>query len=513
MSTVVETVCGRIEGTYEQGLEVFRGIPYARPPLGELRLRGPVPPEPWPGVRPADRFGPWAPQNKPLSSLVSIETDFEQSEDCLSLNVWTPGLDGAKRPVMVWIHGGGFTGGSGASVLYDGDHLARHGDVVLVTINYRLGILGFLAHPDLADAESGASANWGLLDQVAALEWVRDNIERFGGDPGNVTIFGESAGGMSVAVLLGLPRAVGLFQRAICQSGAALAASPEAAAATTESVLAELGLGDVTKVRDVPVEVLLKAQETVAALSVRRGRALPFIPAVDGSSLPKQPLQEIRDGLSASVPFIVGTNRDEYKLFAVIDPGVRDMTEERLRRRLERVLSADLSSVSVDQLLQGYRNARAARGLDDDRGEVYVAIESDRIFRVPSMRMAAAQAAHQPDTYAYLFDWESPALRGVLGSCHALEIPFVLGSLTKRPVDRFVGLNDDALRLADQMQQAWLSFARSGRPGPEWPRYDGERRATMIFGANTHVEDAPFDAELRVWERGRVQGSGGARES
>jgi para-nitrobenzyl esterase len=508
VSTVVETVHGRIEGTEEDGLRVFRGVPYAAPPLGEGRLRGPRPPEPRPGVRRCDAFGPWASQNSPLNRLASVESDFEQSEDCLTLNVWTPGLDQARRPVMVWIHGGGFTGGSGASLLYHGDHLARRGDVVMVTINYRLGILGFLAHPDLLDAEVGASANWGMLDQVAALEWVRDNIAAFGGDPGNVTIFGESAGGMSVGVLLGMPKARGLFHRAVCQSGAALAASPETAAATTESVLAELGLGDVTKVRDMPVEALLKAQETVAAQASRQGRTLPLIPAVDGSSLPRQPLHEIRDGLSASVPVMVGTNRDEYKMFAVVDPGYRNMSDERLRRRLNRTLSADHWNISVDEVIDGYRHARAARGAPTDPAELYSAIESDRIFRVPAMRMAEAQAAHQPDTYAYLFDWESPAMHGVLGSCHALEIPFVLGSLRKPMVDRFAGTNDAALALAEQMQDAWLAFARTGSPGPEqagigdWPRYEPTRRATMIFGRSTHVEDAPFEAERRVWDGG-----------
>ena len=253
----VDTSTGTIEGIDEGGVKVFKGIPYARPPLGELRLRSPQPPEPWTGVRSASGYGLWASQNPPDSTLWG-EFPGEQGEDCLTLNVWTPELVGA-RPVLVWLHGGAFLRGSGASALYHGVRLATRGDVVLVTINYRLGVLGFLAHPELADPEAGgAIGNWGLLDQVAALRWVRDNIAAFGGDPQNVTIFGQSAGGMSVASLLAAPAARGLFHRAIVQSGPPSAMPAERAEEMAAKLLAELGVGTVADLRRVPVTALLE---------------------------------------------------------------------------------------------------------------------------------------------------------------------------------------------------------------------------------------------------------------
>ncbi|HWB66290.1 MAG TPA: carboxylesterase/lipase family protein [Mycobacteriales bacterium] len=496
--TIVETASGKVEGRAEAGLHVFRGIPYAAATGGDNRLRAPRPVPSWTDVRPATEFGCWAPQNAPLTTL-SGEVPGAQGEDCLTVNVWTPGVEG-RRPVMVWIHGGGFVGGSAVSALYDGANLAARGDVVVVTVNYRLGILGFLAHPDLADdAAEGAAGNWGLLDQVAALRWVRDNIAAFGGDPANVTIFGESAGGMSVADLLTLPSARGLFHRAIVQSGPPNAVAMDRAEEVTAKLLAELGVASPAAVRELPVETVLAAQ---ASLLADRRAGLPLVPVVDGASLPVSPRQALADGAARDVSLLIGTNRDEAKMFMVADPANRDPDEGVLHRRIEAIFRYNDVTLGPDDVIDAYRDARAGRGDPTDPRELWSAIETDRMFRIGSIRAAEAQTAYAP-TYMYLFTWQSPAMRGALGACHALEIPFVFGTLGAPAMDRFAGSGPEAERLSEQMRDAWLEFARTGDPNhagiPAWPTYDATRRATMEFGLQTRVLDAPYDEERTVW--------------
>jgi para-nitrobenzyl esterase len=490
--TKVETTAGTIEGIDDGEVLVFRGVPYARPPVGALRLRAPRPVEPWTGVRPGQDHGFWAPQNPPPSTL-SGDMPGPQAEDCLTLNVWTPATSGA-RPVMVWIHGGGFVGGSGASALYQGRALAARGDVVVVTINYRLGILGFLAHPGLADPEAGdAAGNWGLLDQVAALNWVHDNITAFGGDANNVTIFGESAGGMSVADLLAVPSAGGLFHRAIAQSGPPNALPMAKAEETAAKLMAELGVSDL---RDVPVPALLQAQATLVA--ERRGGPLPLTPVVDGVVLPERPQDAIADGSASDVPFLIGTNRDEFKMFLVADPKGREPDEDAVLKRLHRAFAAANERLQPQAAIDGYRASRARRGESVAPRELWSAIESDRMFRTGSIAAAEAHAVRQPRTYSYLFTWESPAMRGALGACHALELPFVFGTLDAPGIDRFAGTGPEAKALSEQMMDAWLTFARTGEA--PWPPYESGRRATMIFGRKSSVEDAPMDDERRLWQ-------------
>jgi para-nitrobenzyl esterase len=488
-----QTTKGVLEGTDEGPLTVFRGVPYARPPVGELRLRAPRPAEPWRGVRPAKRFGPWAPQNPP-ATLTGI-TPGEQSEDCLTLNIWTPGLDGA-RPVLVWIHGGAFVSGGSATDFYSGDRLAARGDVVVVTINYRLGALGFLSHRALADPDAGGvTGNWGLLDQIAALRWVNENIAAFGGDPGNVTAFGESAGGMSVADLLAAPSASGLFHRAIVQSGPPHAASAPDAEEITAKLVAELGIS-VAQVRDAPVRALLEAEERL--LKERRGGPLPLRPVVDGVSLTDDPLDAIADGAGARVPVLIGTNRDEFKFFLVADPRGREPNEGVLRRRIERSFAAHREALDPAETIAAYRAIRARRGESIEPRELWVAIESDHIFRIGSTRAAEAHAVHQPMTYSYLFTWQSPAMHGALGSCHALELPFVFGTLDLPGVERFAGTGAAAEALSVKMMEAWIEFAREGDPG--WPPYEVTRRTTMVFGSESSVQDAPLEEERALWD-------------
>jgi para-nitrobenzyl esterase len=485
--TTVQIESGALAGTTENGLEVFLGVPYAAPPVGDLRWRAPRPVARWTGLRPADAYGAWAPQNPPLSTL-GADMPGEQSEDCLTLNLWTPGLDGA-RPVLVWIHGGGFTAGSGASPLYRGGALARRGDVVVVTINYRLGLLGFLAHPDLTDGD--VCANWGLQDQVAALRWVHDNIEAFGGDPGNVTIFGESAGSMSVSDLLAVPAAHGLFHRAVAQSGPPNGLPMHTAEETAAKVFADLGTADL---RSAPVGRLLEIQGAVAA---QRVGGLPLAPVVDGTVLPVSPQGAIANGSAAGVPLVIGTNLDEWKMFLVMDPKGREPDESVLLRRIERSFSANGVDLRPDDVITAYRDARAARGDSTGPRDIWSAIESDRMFRIGAIRAAEAHAAHQPHTYSYLFTHPSPAMHGALGACHALEIPFVFGTLDSPGMNRFAGSGPEVEALSAEMMDAWLAFARNGEA--PWPSYDGSRRATRIFGPGGGVEDAPLDEERLIW--------------
>ena len=321
---------GRIRGRDEEGIRVFRGVPYARAPAGARRLRPPEPPEPWSGVREALRAADVAPQNRGAVQAMLGADSQRSSEDCLALDLWTPGLDAGRRPVLVWLHGGGFTTGSGSLGVYDGRRLARRGDAVVVTLNYRLGALGYLALPALAREEGGALGNLGLLDQVAALRWVREHVAHFGGDPENVTLFGESAGAMSAATLLATPAARGLFRRVVLQSGAARHVHDrEDGLRVAETFMKELALDadDVAGLRAAPVAALLAAQERCLAALAGVVRTVAFQPVVDGEVLPRQPLAAVREGSAAAVPMLIGTNRDEWKLFGLNDRRAKTLDE------------------------------------------------------------------------------------------------------------------------------------------------------------------------------------------
>ena len=498
METIAQTRSGRVRGEREDDLHVFRGIPYARPPLGEQRFRPPEPEEPWAGVRDATRFGPSAPQREMrIDFLPGMEVG-PQDEDCLYLNVTTPGVDGGRRPVLVWIHGGAFTIGSGSQPMYDPRRLARRGQAVLVTLNYRLGALGFLnLREPLGEAYAGSGC-LGILDQVAALRWVRDSIAAFGGDPDNVTIFGESAGGMSVGTLLGLPAARGLFQRAILQSGAAHStSSADEASRVLERMLALLGTG-AEGLREAPVQRLLEAQGQVAVEALGRGGILPFRPVVDGDALPEPPIDAIRRGAAAGVAVLAGATRDEWNLFALMDAGLAALDEAQALRRLERSLGE-----RAREVFRAYRAARAERGAPADPRSVLLAIEGDRVFRIPAIRLAEAQSRHEPRTFKYLFTWESPLLGDLLGACHGVDVPFVFGAVDTPGADKFVGSGPAVRELAERTMDAWLAFARDGDPTaalPEWAAYDARRRATMLLGPACRVEDDPLGAERSAWE-------------
>ncbi|MCL4685460.1 carboxylesterase/lipase family protein [Myxococcota bacterium] len=496
----VETDFGKLLGTEADGVRRFLGIPYAQPPLGEHRFRPPAPPTPWSGARDATRFGGSAPQpGLMLAALPGMDVG-PQDEDCLFLNVYAPvaARPGDRKPVLVWIHGGGFVIGSGSQGIYDGGGLVRRGDVVVVTINYRLGVLGFL---DLGEQGDLATANAGILDQVAALRWVQRHIATFGGDPDNVTIFGESAGGMSVGTLLGCPAARGLFHKAIAQSGAchAVHADREASSAVTAAVLSTLGLAspNVRQLREVPVEKLLAAQQQVSMQMLTTGgkHLLPFQPIVDGDTLPRHPIDAVRAGSAAGVPLLIGTNRDEWNLFGFLDPELRQLDADRIAARVQR----RLPHADGAQLVAGYRASRP----EADWSALWFAIETDRVFRIPAIRLAEAQAPHAPAVHAYWFTWPSPGFGGRLGACHAIDVPFVFGGLHLAGADQFVGTGPAADRLAGQTMDAWLAFARSGAPGhpglPDWPGYAPPRRATLELGPTCQLHEDPQSQDRQLW--------------
>ena len=498
---VVETKSGKIEGSYKQDLYIFKGIPYAAPPIRERRWLPPGPVKPWKGVRQASTFGAIAPQNvRGFSIIKDYRAEEPQNEDCLYLNVWSPGLDSTHRPVLVWIHGGAFNAGSGSQPMYTGSTLALRGDVVVVTTNYRLGVLGFLRLNEVTGGRIPATGNEGLLDQVAALKWVRDNIAAFGGDPKNITVFGESAGGSSIGCLLAMPQARGLFNKAILQSGVgSMAAQSDAAVLVGEHFLRIFGLsaGDADTLRSLTVERLLAADLELRDKAIAQGEGLKItatVPVVDGKTLPAKPIEAIKQGSADNIPVLVGSNLEEWKAFSATDQELPKLDEAGLVRRCQNFIPAEY----VGGLIEAYRKARAKRGAPASPAELFTAIQTDRTFRMPCIRLVEAQSHHQP-TYNYLFTWKSPILGGILGACHALDIGFVFGTYN----DSFGGSGPAADRLSRNIQDAWISFARTGNPSCEsagtWPPY-GERRVTMILGEECHTEEAPYEEERCAWD-------------
>jgi len=500
---VVETVLGKIEGRFHGGLYVFKGMPYAAPPLGELRWEAPAAMEPWAGVRPAHEFGRIAPQTLPPEGMLGgifdlIITKEPQDEDCLYLNVWTPGLDTAKRPVLIWIHGGAFVIGSGSQQPYDGSVLAARGDVVVVTLNYRLGVLGFLNLDTVTGGRIPATGSEGLLDQIAALRWVRDNISAFGGDPGNITVFGESAGGMSIGCLLAMPQARGLFHKAILESGVTMPAS-DAELRVAEGLIDVLGVdaSDVGALRELSVKTLLAAEMKLRVMLAHPGelmRLTAMVPVV-GKALPLSPLDAAREGSAARVPLLVGTNLEEWKLFGLMDPDAGRLDEAMMAERLTGFLRPPAPGIA-----QAYRDARSKRGDSTSPFELTSAILGDSMFRMPALAMVDDYQRHGVPAYNYLFAWKSPALGGALGACHALEVGFVFGTHDAL----FCGSGPEADRLSRTMQDAWIAFARTGNPSCSgigaWPPY-GERRLTMMLGKQCSVQEAPYEEERLAWVR------------
>ncbi|MFG3304829.1 carboxylesterase/lipase family protein [Streptomyces wuyuanensis] len=504
----VETAHGRISGLMEGGIARFLGIPYAAAPTGDLLFDAPAPPEPWTGVRTAHAFGPTAPKPPLGGQLGDIVSDPDiEGEEWLNLNVWTPDHRASGLPVLVWIHGGGFTTGSSAVPTYDGAAFARDG-LVCVSINYRLGVYGYGYLPD-----APAPANRGLLDQIAALRWVRENIARFGGDAGNVTVAGESAGAMSVLALLS--RDDGLFHRAIAQSGTAhIGQTPEDATKVLKAVADKLGIEPTCRdLTDISAEELLKAQNMVSAdisqapdaakygASTMAGCGMSFMPVVDGTTLPKRPIDAIADGAGATIPLLMGTTAEEFRLFIV--------TTVLVAWNIPALYNNHLNCYSVPTgSWNEYKKGGTGTYPRDAACGVACALFTDRMFRIPTYRVAEARAATAgaAPTHLYELGWRSPVTPNKIGvsvgACHSVDLPFAWNTLDLPESLKFTGPNPPQ-PLADALHGAWAAFAESGQVS--WAAYDTAKRPVMTYAHDntptTHqvVED-PRRSERQWWD-------------
>jgi para-nitrobenzyl esterase len=485
---IVQIAQGKLQGSREEnGVLRFAGIPFAK----AARWQMPVAADAWSGTYDATAFKAVAVQDPEQIDILKGPVT-PQAEDCLFLNIWTPACDARKRPVMVWIHGGGFTAGSGYIGAYHGTHLAERGDVVVVTINYRLGAFGFLNLRDATDGKLPGHGAEGIADQVAALVWVKNNIAAFGGDAGNVTIFGESAGSASVCALMAAPSAKGLFHKVICESGAAhVGMARESSAAIAKNLLAKLGCADdPKKALTLSADAIFQAQKAVATEAAGRP-GLSFGPTADGDVLPVRAIDAIRKGSAKGVALIAGTTRDETKLMFAFSQPFREQSYEDLRKRMGEWVGAD----NADTMIAAYGTQSAY--------EIATATITDSVFWFPTVKLLEAQAQHAP-SYGYRIDWPSPMLGGLVGAGHVIEVGFVFGTHARPEISDFFGTGPDAEALAAAMMDSWLAFAKSGNPATpalDWPRYDTNRRATLIFGDGApHVANDPNAARREAWD-------------
>jgi len=510
---VVRTAHGAVRGSFEDGIAVFRGIPYAEPPVGKLRFRPPARRTPWAGVREATHFGDVPPQLMFNADDPQAADDVPRGDDYLNLNVWTPELGSAGLPVMLWITGGGFWWGAGSLSTYDGATFARDG-VVCVTINYRVHADGFLHLGD----RPGSGA-FGILDQIAALEWVQENIAAFGGDPNRVTVIGQSAGALSIGMLLSAPAARGLFQRAILESGATQGTiGADGALIVAEEFLKRIG----AKSRDDDaIEELTSAQLAKAAIELAplipsllapRGIAtdafglslfsgyLPFWPVRGTDVMPVRPIEAVAAGSARDVDILVGTTLEEARGYLVVSGMPQVFTEAGAVKWTDAAFAT--SGRSGAAVFDAYRRRRP--GAKDE--DVSAAIMTDLMFRIPAIRFAEAQQRQNPRLHMYRFMYRSP-VKG-LGSAHELDVPFVWDKLDD-PLARIRNIPDNPpYELAKTVHGAWVNFMTSGTPSypglPDWPAYDPQRRTTMELNVESQLIDDPDGDERHMWDGVRV---------
>ena len=474
-----ETTFGAVRGVDNDGIKTFKGIAYGANTGGKNRFMPPADPAKWTGVRDALHWGTTAPQSDGGRP--------GEGEDCLVLNVWTPGVnDGKKRPVMLWCHGGGFATGSGSGPGTDGTNLARRGDVVMITINHRINVLGFTYLEEFGGPEFAESGDVGMLDIVHALRWVRANAAQFGGDAGNVTIFGQSGGGRKVATLLAMPSAKGLFHRAIIESGATMSlVERDQGTRVAAELLSKLGLQktQVRELQNLPLDRLMAAYfATVRAMNVDQ-MTLGFSPTVNGRSVPTHPFHPVASPVSAGVPLLIGSTRTE--LTSQTDPSAFLLDESGMRGRIQVLLGA-----SADGMVELYRKLNPAATPSD----LYFLIASDHRYSAPVMKIAERRAAlRKGPVYLYYFCWETPIEGGRLRSPHTIEIPFAFDN---SKTNRMTSGSADAPALADKVSSAWIAFARSGDPNtsklPRWPKFEAGKRPTMVFNNISKVENDPI---------------------
>ena len=493
---LVETATGTVEGrrvATPVGSPVVRflGIPYAAPPVGDLRFRAPAPPAPWTGIRPALRFGASAPQSDGVPSRLPSFSVAPTDEDCLTVNVWTPDPAGDPRPVLVWLHGGAYLGGGSAMGVFDAARLAAEGDAVIVTVNYRLGALGYLAFdPELDDAES----NCGLRDQAAALRWVSEHAVAFGGDPARVTAFGESAGGGSVLHLC-TARARPPIRRAIVQSGEPRTLTAELASRVRDALAGHLGIdatgaAQVAALRACPVAAILEAQnEVLGDLAVATGM-MPFHPTFDEDLVDLDPVAGFAAGRARDLDLVIGNTRDELRLWA--DPRARDIDDARLAQMLGRLAGPGADPA---RMIAVYREGPPPRS----GPEIWEAARTDAVLRVPALRVADAQVARGGTAFVYRFAWEAPGI----GAAHAVDVPFTFGTFDRDGWGDAVGADAAAEALGRDLRAAWLAFAATGNPThpgiPDWPRHDPRTRPTLCFAAPCRLEHDPDGAARALW--------------
>jgi para-nitrobenzyl esterase len=502
---VVQTRHGAVSGFVEDGVHIFKGIPYGKSTAGAGRFMPSQPPDPWTGIREAIALGPTAPaafgtaaatmNNPDIIAMIEGAAEYvPSSEDCLVLNVWTPGTDVAKRPVMVWCHGGGFFAGSGGGKWNDGANLARHGDVLVVSVNHRLNILGFLHLAELADGRYPDSGNVGMLDVVAALEWVRANIAAFGGDPGNVTVFGQSGGGFKISMLMAMPSAQGLFHKAIIQSGSVLRGNtPAVSTKHAEWVLDHLGLkaSEIDDLQAMPLDRLIDAATMVLKRVVVPGEN-PFHPVVDGRALPRDPFDPDAPALSAAIPLLLGTTKNESRMLLAGDVTNFDLGDDQMRSRLIDFL--EVGANETDRIIAVFKGERPGATPSD----IFFAVTNARMLWTNALAQAERKAAqHSGATFMYRFDWNIPILGGKLGAPHGVTVPFVFRTIDA--AKSMVGTGPERQVLSERVSNAWIAFARTGDPNhpglAAWPAFDANTRATMIFDNECRVVNDPNAAE------------------
>ena len=490
----IETEIGKIQGYINKDIKIFKGIPYAEPPINQLRFDPPCEKEPWNNVFVANKFGPSSFQGPDVGRGLFGQLTEQQEDNCLTLNIWTPETDDKKRPVMFWIHGGGFIYSGSSKAIYDGTLLASKGNVVVVTINYRLGIFGFLHIPN-------NTSNVGMLDQVAAIKWVKNNIEAFGGDPDNITIFGESAGAYSVITLMTMPSAKGLFHRAIAQSPYIFELEPTIK--TTKNVMSRLNLefDDIDVLKKLPAKKLNRIQNEYISDMAGNPESFysNFRPCIDNESILQHPFRALKEGKAKDIDLLIGTNQDEATFFTRFDPVFEKLNKEGLKTQIRMELDRLSFGFKTDFFIEQYKMIRKGK-MPIDPIDIYNAIYTDLYYRIPAIKTAESNSTHNSNIYFYLLDWCSPMFKS---ACHSIDLPFTFGYFTS-DIQDFIGEIQAAKIVSNKMMNAWINFASFGDVNhnsiPEWPRYELKNRSTITIGPEFNVVEDPFGKERALWE-------------